>query len=242
MADAPYMYWVGMDTAPDTSPADVADFSDFYSNVHVHEVLASNPGFLRATRYELCEPDRRGDFGPRWLCMYEMDGLAAAKGYESRNDGPPEGRPKYTPGPAAWGHTNTRWRLIWHRVAPEAGELGAGDAPYLYFVAMNSGPTDAAGLAAFNEFYTNTHVPEVVKVSDFRSGTRYELQREFMHPAPGAPRYLAVYEADEKSMKTRADRAANPGAYTPLSSGPPAWETHDTLWRLMYRRIDSTTK
>ena len=35
MANAPYMYWVGMDTAPETSPADEADFSAFYCNVHV---------------------------------------------------------------------------------------------------------------------------------------------------------------------------------------------------------------
>ena len=68
------------------------------------------------------------------------------------------------------------------------------------------------------------------------------LQREFLHPAPGAPRYLAVYEADDASLKRRADRAANPGGYAALSSGPPAWETHDTLWRLWYRRIDSLTK
>jgi hypothetical protein len=175
--------------------------------------------------------------------MYEMDGLAAAQGYEARDDGPAEGRPKYTPGPEAWRHTQTRWRMIWHRIAPAAGELGAGGAPYLYFVAMNvPRETDAAALAAFNEFYTNTHVPEVVAVSSFRSGTRYELQREFLHPAPGAPRFLAVYEADESSLKTRADRAAHPGAYAPLSSGPPAWEAHDTLSRLMYRRIDSWAK
>lgn len=26
-------------------------------------------------------------------------------------------------------------------------------------------------------------------------------------------------------------------ARPPLSSGPPTWEKHDTLWRLVYRRI-----
>jgi hypothetical protein len=243
MGNAPFMYWVGMDTAPETSPKEMAKFNDFYSNTHVPEVVTSNPGFVRATRYELHEPDPRGDFGPRWLVMYEMAGEDAAKGYIARNDGPAERRPKYTPGPAAWQNINTKWRLIWHRIAPAEGELGASGAPYLYFVAMNVPPeTDESALQAFNEFYTNTHVPEVVAMSKFLSGTRYELHREFRHPAPGAPRFLAAYEADEAALKARVERSANPASGGQLSSGPPAWQAHATLWRLMYRRIDSWAK
>ncbi|HLF76407.1 MAG TPA: hypothetical protein VJB57_02865 [Dehalococcoidia bacterium] len=243
MADAPFMYWVGMNTAADVSPEELAKFNDFYSNVHMHEVVQSNPGFVGATRYELSEPDPRGDFGPRWLAMYEMENEAAAKGYIARNDGPPEGRPKYTPGPDAWQHTQSWWRLIWQRYAPKTGELGAHAAPYLYFVAMNVPPdTDEKGLSEFNDFYTNIHVPEVVAASNFQRGHRYELYREFLHPAPGSPRFLAVYDCAEEGMKTRAERRANPGSGPRLSSGPPTWEAHDTLWRLLYRRIDSWVK
>ena len=103
----PFMYLVGMNTAPDTDAAALAEFSEFYSKVHVPEVLANNPGFVRGSRYELLQPDPRGDFGPRWLAIYEMDGEAAARTYAQRNDGPPEGRPTYTPGPAAWRQTQT---------------------------------------------------------------------------------------------------------------------------------------
>ena len=49
----PFMYWVGMNTPSDTDPAAVAEFSQFYSTIHVPEVVASNPGFVRGTRYEL---------------------------------------------------------------------------------------------------------------------------------------------------------------------------------------------
>ena len=98
----PFMYWVGMNTAPDTDAAALAEFNAFYSKTHVPEVVASNPGFVRGSRYELLQPDPRGDFGPRWLAIYEMDGEAAARTYAQRNDGPAEGRPTYTPGPAAW--------------------------------------------------------------------------------------------------------------------------------------------
>ena len=45
MADAPYMYWVGMNTQPDTSAEELAKFNDFYTNVHMREVVNSNPGF-----------------------------------------------------------------------------------------------------------------------------------------------------------------------------------------------------
>jgi hypothetical protein len=235
------MYWVGMNTQPDTSDEDLAAFNDFYTNVHMREVVSSNPGFFRATRYELRDPDPRGDFGPRWLVMYEMEDEAAAKTYIARNDGPPEGRPKYTPGPSAWQSYQPWWRMVWRRLVPEHGEIGAG-APYLYFVAMNvpAGTTDQE-LSDFNDFYTNTHVPEVVDINAFRSGIRFELERAFLHPEPGCPQFLAVYEADERAMARRIDRAANPDRYR-LSSGPPAWEAHDTLWRLTYQRIATYVK
>src|SRR5713101_1425483 len=110
---SPFMYWVGMNTTPDTDATALAEFSRFYSKTHLPEVVASNPGFVRGSRYELLQPDPRGDFGPRWLAVYEMDGEAAADGYITRNDGLPEGRPRYTPGPAAWRQTETRWRLLW---------------------------------------------------------------------------------------------------------------------------------
>ncbi len=243
MANAPFMYWVGMNTQPDTSEEELAKFNDFYSNTHAHEVVQSNPGFFRATRYELQEPDPRGDFGPRWLVMYEMENEAAAEGYIARNDGPPEGRPTYSPGPAAWQVYQPWWRLMWGRLHPKDGELCAGGAPYLYFVAMNVPPdTDAKGLQEFNDFYTHTHVPEVVKMSDFISGTRFELKREFLHPAPGCPQFLAIYEANDASLAARKQSREQPGSRGTLSSGPPTWEAHDTLWRLLYRRIDSWEK
>jgi len=239
MADAPYMYWVGMNTQPDTSPEDLAKFNDFYSNTHMHEVVTSNPGFIRGTRYELIEQDARGTFGPRWLAVYEMADEEAAQGYLARNDGPPEGRPTYSPGPSAWQNYEGWWRLMWHRMVPEKGELGGNGAPYLYFVAMDEAPgSDAKGLQEFNDFYTNIHVPEVVEICKFLSGIRYQLHRELRHPEPKSPCYLAVYEADEASLQARKDRAANP---TPLSSGPPSWEGHITAWRLLYKRIDSWT-
>ena len=108
-----------MDTDPRTSPEALAEFNRFYTATHVGEVVAAHPGFLSASRYELITPDARGGehYGPRWLAVYEMDGEAAARTYAARNDGPPEGRPKYTPGPAVWQQTQSVWRMIWRHVS-----------------------------------------------------------------------------------------------------------------------------
>ena len=239
MTNAPYMYWVGMNTPADATDAELAEFNDFYSNVHAHEVVGSNPGFIRATRYELENQDARGDFGPRWLAVYEMDSEKAANTYLEWNNGPPEKRPQYTPGPPLWQRYEGWWRLIWHRLVPEQGDLGSGAAPFIYLVGMDVPEgTTAEELQGFNRFYTETHVPEVVAVGDFLRGSRFEIWQDLRHPEPGSPQFLAVYEGQEKALATRARRAANPGD-SPLSSGPPVWEAHVTAWRLMYRRIDS---
>ena len=59
MANARFMYWNGMNTAADLTPEEFQKFNDFYSNVHILEVVQMNPGFIRATRYELMEKDPR---------------------------------------------------------------------------------------------------------------------------------------------------------------------------------------
>src|SRR5207302_1505215 len=94
--------------------------------------------------------------------------------------------------------------------------------------------TDATDLAEFNAFYTDTHVPEVMAGGGYARATRFELYREFAHPAPGCPRFCAIYEADAEATETRAARRA---VRATLSPGPPVWAQRDTVWRLVYRRI-----
>ena len=192
MAEAfsyPFMYWVGMNTAPNTDAAALAEFNAFYSKTHSPEVVASNPGFVRGSRYELLQPDPRGDFGPRWLAVYEMDGEAAARTYAQRNDGPPEGRPTYTPGPAAWQQTQGMWRMIWRRIT----SCGTASQPphSIYMVGMNVPPdTDAAGLAEFNAFYTNIHVPEVMAHRGYSSRHTIRTPPRVPPSAAGMPQVL----------------------------------------------------
>jgi hypothetical protein len=94
--------------------------------------------------------------------------------------------------------------------------------------------SDATGLAEFNAFYTDTHMPEVMAAGGFARGARFELYRAFAPPAPECPRFCAIYEGDAAATEERAERRSARGT---LSSAPPTWEQHDTVWRLVYRRI-----
>src|SRR6266581_4824916 len=109
--------------------------------------------------------------------------------------------------------------------------------PFMYWVGMNTpSDTDPAAVAEFSQFYSTIHVPEVVERSGYARGTRWELHRAFRHPQPGCPRFCAIYEADAAATQTNQQRRGNPNPQPgdrPLSSGPPTWEKHDTLWRLV---------
>jgi hypothetical protein len=229
------MYWVGMDTDPRTTPEALAEFNHFYTTTHVHEVVAAHPGFTTASRYELLDPDPRGGVhaGPRWLAVYDMTDEAAALQYIKDQERPWLHRRRYSPWPAARKRAKTVWRMLWRQLSA----TGSADQlpESLFMVGMDvPAATDAAGLAEFNAFYTATHVPEVMAWGGYTRATRFELYREFAHPAPGCPRFCAIYEADASATAARAGRRA---ARPALSPGPPAWEQHQTLWRLVYRRL-----
>ncbi|MBV9578405.1 MAG: hypothetical protein JO057_07445 [Chloroflexi bacterium] len=234
----PFMYWVGMNTPPGMDAATLATFNDFYSDTHVPEVVANNPGFVRGSRYELLGPDPRGDFGPRWLAVYEMTNQAAADTYTAGADRAAQ-NPAFTPGPPGWRDVTIVWRMIWRQLS----ERGAAtEPPTSIFVVGIDVPanTDGPSLTAFNNFYDETHVPEVMGIGGYARGTRFERYQAFAHPAPGCPQFCAVYEADAATTVANEGRPAAPGrapggrSFTP---GPAIWEQHNTLWRLVYRRI-----
>lgn len=236
----PYMYWVGMNTPPSMDDATLASFNRFYSDTHVPEVVKHNPGFVRGSRYELLGPDPRGDFGPRWLAVYEMADQVAADTYTAAADRAAR-NPAYTPGPPGWRDVSIVWRIIWRQLT----ERGTAAEPptSIFLVGMNvPADTDQAGLEAFNDFYNSTHVPEVMTVGGYARATRFERYQAFAHPAPGCPRFLAIYEADEATTNANQGRPAAPSpvpggrSFTP---GPPVWEQHDTMWRLVYRRMQA---
>jgi hypothetical protein len=166
------MYWVGMDTDPRTTPEALAEFNHFYSTVHVHEVVAAHPGFLRAARYERVDSAPHGGVqgGPRWLAVYAMADEASAQQYVKDNERPWLHRRKYSPWPSARRRAKTVWRMVWRQLT------SAG---------WTDGPPQSLLLVG-----TNAAAP-----ADNIRGLRLELYREFAHPAPGCPRFCDVSAA-----------------------------------------------
>jgi hypothetical protein len=231
----PFAYWVGMDTDPRTTPEALAEFNQFYNTTHVGEVIAAHSGFVSASRYELLDQDPRGGVhsAPRWLAVYEMKDEASAQQYLKDNERPWLHRRKYSPWPPARKRAKTVWRMLWRQVFSTGSTQAAPES--IFMVGMNvPAETDAQGLEQFTTFYNETHLPEIMSSGGYTRATRWEVFREFAHPAPGGPRFCAIYEADAAATEEREARREARGT---LSSGPPVWDKRDVVWRLVYRSI-----
>jgi hypothetical protein len=100
----PYaIYLLGVNPPAGATDSELADFNDFYTNVHLLEV-AERRHALRAVRYELhreVQPPYQG--APRYLAVYEVDEESASN---RRHSGP-----SYATGPDVWQRHKTPWRL-----------------------------------------------------------------------------------------------------------------------------------
>jgi hypothetical protein len=56
---------------------------------------------------------------------------------------------------------------------------------------------DPAREKEFNEWYDNTHAPDILETPGFVGCTRYELTGE---PGPGQGKFLAVYEVESDDL------------------------------------------
>jgi hypothetical protein len=107
---------IGMDPAPSSDAAALAEFDAFYTDVHVPEVMGSTP-FDHAARYERApEFHARPADTPRFCALYEggadkTEELAAIRAQRSEQAAPRRS------GPAAWAGRDTKWRLTYRRVA-----------------------------------------------------------------------------------------------------------------------------
>ena len=181
----------------------------------------SSPGRRRRTpasgsHYELLAVAARGFRPPKLLSAHHGSGHASTAAAEADEDHP---------------GLRLTWSLRYRAVA-ETAPAGAG--PFAIYLLGVDPPADATDddLAAFNDFYTNVHLPEVAERRHSLRAVRYELVDAVRPPYQGAPRYLAVYEVDEESAAHR--RHSGP----PYARGPEVWQRHTTPWRLWYRRLD----
>ncbi len=79
---------------------------------------------------------------------------------------------------------------------------------------VQSRPCDPAREDEYNEWYTNTHIPEVCAIPGIVRAQRYKVtEAEFVERNPSAPEYVAIYELDADDLaqpiKELAERAAD---------------------------------
>ncbi|WP_181778975.1 hypothetical protein [Pseudonocardia pini] len=216
---------VGLDHGPG-EPGKEAPWTDGLTRAVV-EVVAAAPGVTRGSAYRLVGPDVRGDLGPGRLLLFEVAGDREVRSLVERIAAETAAGTGSVP--------EARWEMTWRRHPGFTHTLGDEGDPYLFLVGMDvPDGTDTAGLAAFNAFYRETHLAEVVAAMGFRRAVRWEADRVWRHPEPGCPRFLAAYEGDEEVIRAQADPAGRPAMQM---EGPPAWNGRRTAWRLLYRRI-----
>jgi hypothetical protein len=217
--------WSGIDVHTDDDGA-VAEIAEFYATSYQAAITANYPSVTDVERYELLATDRHGGFGAKLLTALTWEGEPKIE-----EDAAQSTSALLRDAPATWrGGTSTSWSLL-YRYIDETGP--ATDPPYaIYLVGVNPPKSMSdEDRAAFIEFYTSVHVPEVAKRRHCTRATVYELDRELLVADEGAPQFLGAYEvADAASVVTRHVGFG----YT---RGPAAWEKHKTPWRLWYRSV-----
>ncbi|WP_131740928.1 DUF4286 family protein [Actinomadura roseirufa] len=104
------IYIIGIDPPADIGD-ELAEFDDFYTNVHLPEATAIG-GFDRGTRYALRHTLEYPEPGcPRYLVVYE---LATATDERIQETLRLLRAGTWTPGPTSWTRHTTPWRL-WYR-------------------------------------------------------------------------------------------------------------------------------
>ena len=175
------------------------EFSGWYDNVHLADILKT-PGFLNGRRCEMKEfRDGRGKF----VTMYEietddMDKTIAVR-VEKRAKEIEQGRGS-TAFIIVW--KDVLWRQIAKLVADK--EHDPRKQRWVNLVETNCG--DASREQEFNDWYTNTHLPDVLETPGFMAATRYEM-KEFRD---GRGKYFTLYEIEtddiDKTMAVRVEK------------------------------------
>jgi hypothetical protein len=217
--------WCAMNVLVEDTDSDGAAIEDFYRAAFVEAVERQHHDLAGGQRHELLASATRGSPAARFLTTFEVSDEPAANRLEHRD------LLTVTSAPPEWNdHVEMNWLLFYRQVA-ETGPSVA--VPYaIYLVGVNPPPgLNDSELEEFNDFYTNVHMPEVAQRRRCLRAIRYEIEDESAPPGRRNPRFLAVYEVDERSAASRRHIGG------PYATGPDVWRRHTTPWRLWYRRL-----
>jgi hypothetical protein len=161
-------------TASDIVRGSEDEFNRWYNERHVADFVAC-PGINRASRYESLVGE------PRYYAIYDLDGPEAVV--------TPQVRKVWGWGPVAPFVRNSHGRVYVKTFSLESDVNDrAGDGP-ADFVLVTSSDVISGQEAAFEEWYNETHVPEILACPGFLSAARYRC-------IDGEPMFLALYDLD----------------------------------------------
>ncbi len=84
---------------------------------------------------------------------------------------------------------------------------------------------------AFNKWYTNTHLPDVLKVKGFIGAQRFALSNVQMGGATGQPyRYLALYDVEIDDLAVAAEALGNAASTSGMYIDPSLDMTRTVAW------------
>jgi hypothetical protein len=159
---------------------DEAEFHDWYDHEHGPARLTV-PGISRAYRYQALDGQV-----PPWLALYELDGPDVIDSPEYKALGAnASDRDK-----AVGAGLGTLDRRVYEQIS-EDGTAAGGPAPVILAVAMSVPEGSEDDLAAW---YTEEHIPMLLKVPGWRRIRRFRLTRTLDGPGPGEPGFLSVHE------------------------------------------------
>ena len=146
------------------------EFWGWYDAEHIPRMLA-RPGWRRVRRYECLGT------APRFASLYDLDDDLPLEPWIS--EAPFRDSPFATRG--IRNYQGRTWRAI------HAAGASDGRAPYINAVTVE---VDPAQREAFNRWYDEVHVPEILGCPGWLANRRYES-------AYGAPEVLAIYDLED---------------------------------------------
>jgi len=213
------------------APGREDDYNAWYDEHHLREVVEFGVGMKGGRRFRLADTQRAGPEPPwRYIAWYdlEVDDLEAYHRAPWRADTPP-----LKPFKGLVAEDYSAWVLT--QMGEAIGDDGAGGFAkgcprgddFLFMALTNAGQGQGA---AFNAWYAQNHLPEIVAaLPGFDAGVRLRTA-EHQRPNQTVPpwRYVAAYAVRAPSAAAVHDNAK--GVVTLTRPPPGALDPHHLAW------------
>ncbi len=201
-------------------PGREKEFEDWYSSRHVHEMMQA-PGIVSAQCFVLTDLQRYKGTQPfRYMALYEIEGeeVRATIDYLISHAG------TAISGCAAMASEPQIRELFFYPITPRRTKPLPDDGTEPEIRNVLAAMTNAVDGREdeFNDWYTNRHLPDVVKAPDILAAQRFVLDDQQRYAGPYFFKYLAIYEITADSVGGVID-------YISQFLGTPAMPSSDAL-------------